>query len=266
MSAKVISLHIYPIKSCAGIDMSELSIAKAGPEHDREWMIVDEDGKFLTQRTHPQMARIQPKVIENQLVIIVGEYQFQVSSSDYLQDYETVQVWSSQVRAQVCSNQELSQALSDHLQKKVRLVRYGDQSERESKKSGQGLGAQLRFSDKAPFLITNLASLHDLNQNLSQSVPMTRFRPNIVVEGPMAWSEDRWKSLEFDSFKIEVTQNCGRCPIVNIDQLSGVSPSKEVLAKLATFRKTGNSVDFGVVGVHRGLGTIKVGDSISFGN
>lgn len=263
MKARVVSLHIYPIKSCAAVNLNELSVLETGPAHDREWMIVDESGKFLTQRTHPQMALIQPRLDGDEIEISFSGLSFKLKNFDYSQDYETVQVWSSSVKALGLKNDKFVSALSDFMEQPVRLVRFGAESFRESKKSGVGLGAQVRFADRAPFLVTNLSSLQDLNAKLSQEIPITRFRSNIVLEGPTAWSEDHWKTLDNGSLQIEVTQNCGRCPIINIDPLTGVSPSKEVLAKLSTFRRKGNSVDFGVVGVHRGGGVLKVGEMMS---
>lgn len=262
MNLKIESLHIYPIKSCAGIDVQALQVTETGPEFDRAWMLVDQAGKFLTQRTHPMMALIKPKIVNSKLEIEIKDQHFQVAKIEGNHDYETVQVWSSEVQAHICKNKDLTEALSDLLKQPVRLAQWGAESNREAKKSGVGLGAQVRFSDKTAFLLATQESLADLNQKLELQVPMSRFRPNVVLSGSRAWAEDQWKLLEVGPLRIEVTQNCGRCPIVNIDQKTGVSPSKEVLQKLTQFRRTENSVDFGVVGVHRSLGELKVGDLV----
>lgn len=265
---KIVSLHIYPIKGCRAIDLKEIEVLEAGPAHDRQWMLVDETGKFMSQRTHPQMAVIRPQLQGEKLFIEVAGQTFEVNagadSAGPLEKYESVQVWSAEVQAQVSNNQELAKALNEHMKQSVRLVRFGDQSRREAKKSGLSYGVQTRFTDRTPFLLTTLGSLKDLNSRLENEIPMSRFRPNIVLDESMAWVEDAWESGMVGSLKMEITQGCGRCNVINIDQETGLSPSKEVLAKLAQFRKKGTNVYFGVMGIHRSLGKIKVGDSVQF--
>ena len=259
-SARIVSLHIYPIKSCQGIDVPELQIQEFGPQWDREWMIVDEKGQFLTQRTVPKLAQIETAITADELHVGVGEDRFKIALDDYSESVQSVKVWSSELMAHRETDEKVHAALSDFLGRTVSLVRYGPLSHREATRKGEGLGAAVRFSDKTAVLVTNTLSLADLNVRLSVPIPMGRFRPNVVVEGELAWQEDQWKFLRAGSVELEVSQACGRCPMITIDQKLGVSPSKEPLTKLSEFRRRGNAIEFGVVVLQRGLGSVVVGD------
>ncbi len=270
---KVESLHIYPIKSCAEIQLQEIEVGLAGPLQDREWMIVDAEGKFLTQRSHSQLAVIQPRLLSDTLEITIQNKTFELplieDENPFEQVQVQVQVWSSKLKAQTHSNKDLATALNEHLKQPVKLVRYGSKSLRKASKSGSaGLSVQTRFTDRAPLLIVNLSSLQDLNTRLSSEkpteksseIPSARFRPNVVLSGSPAWSEDHWDHLQIGEILVEISQSCGRCPIVNIDPKTGITQPKEVLRKLSEFRRRGSSINFGVLGLHRNLGKIKVGD------
>jgi len=54
--ATISDLYIYPIKSLGGIPVSEARLTDRGLEHDRRWMLIDENNRFLTQRENPEMA------------------------------------------------------------------------------------------------------------------------------------------------------------------------------------------------------------------
>ena len=65
LGARVIAvtgLNTYPIKSCAGVRLTEARITPRGLQHDRDYMIVDDDGSFLSQRQIPEMALIVPTI------------------------------------------------------------------------------------------------------------------------------------------------------------------------------------------------------------
>lgn len=264
---QVESLFYYPIKSCAAVSTDHLIVDEFGIQWDRQFLIVDENGKFLTQRTHPQMALIQPSLNNGALTISFGgrsfQAQFPASSlqkpapADLL-----VTVWKSQVQAVQNTDKELQKALSELLGLKVQLVSFCDESRRETMKSGVGVGAQVKFADSTSFMLTSTESLRDLNTHLDEQVPMSRFRPNIVLTGVSAWGEDQLRLFKVGQVSLEVIEKCGRCGIVNVDQALGKSTSKEVLQKLSGFRKHGNSIDFGVRAVHRSHGLIRQGDLV----
>lgn len=264
---KVESLFYYPIKSCGAVEANQLVVDQFGVKFDRQFLIVDENAKFITQRTHPKMALIQPSVKDGNLTVGFGgslfQAQFPGGNIQTLGPTDVaVTVWKSEVQAVKNQNQDLQAALSEFLGLKVQLVSFTDQSQRETTKSGVGVGAQVKFADSTSFMLTSLESLEDLNSHLDDEVPMSRFRPNIVLSGVPAWGEDQLRQIKVGEVDLEVIENCGRCGIVNVDQALGRATSKEVLQKLSGFRKHGNSIDFGVRAVHRGTGQIRQGDLV----
>ena len=119
------------------------------------------------------------------------------------------------------------------------------------------------FADAYPLLLTSRASLDDLNRRLRTPVPMDRFRPNVVIDGPPAWNEDTWASLRIGDVLLEVAKPCARCVVVNTDQTTGAR-DPEPLKELAKFRLApGQGAMFGVNANHDGPGTLRVGDPVT---
>ncbi len=70
----VSGLYIYPVKSLGGFSITEAKVTTTGFEHDRRWMLVDKDGKFMTQRTFPAMALLQTAIVPEGLYISHKHY------------------------------------------------------------------------------------------------------------------------------------------------------------------------------------------------
>lgn len=250
MSAKtsygIQSLHLYPIKSARGVDVTEMEISELGPRWDREWMVVDENGRFQTQRATPQMAQIETHIQGEHLRVRVLNSDFSVPLT--LQTAATrrpVQVWTDEVVADDVLMPGLNEALSDLLQMKCRLVRYGAASRRAVTK-GPPTTAQFRFADRANFLITTTASLEDLNARLTNPIAMERFRPNIVLKTERPWIEDDWKFLIVEGLRLQFAGGCGRCQIITQDPRTGDLVSREPLLKLGEFRRRDRAIEFGM--------------------
>jgi len=272
---RIESLWIYPIKSCGALAQNQLLVDQEGPLWDRKWMIVDESGQFITQRTHPQMALIQPILEKGQLIVEINGEQFPAAAplKDSLrlpQELMKVQVWKSSLQAALVQNAELTQALSDWLGKKVFLVEYGKNSQRKVTLKGEELKNSVRFADGFPWLLGNLESLSELNRGLAEqgtaAIPMNRFRPNIVVSGLAAYEEDRLQSFNVRGIRFQNLKGCARCPITTIDQTNGIKTGHEPLVYLAAHRKFNGQVYFGSNLVSEGEGFIKVGDLLEQAN
>lgn len=263
------SLSIYPIKSCGVLSPDQVFVDQEGPRYDRKWMIVDENGIFLTQRTHPKMALIQPSLADGKLMIRINGELFEGHSEGVSREaprVQTVEVWKSKVQANLIENEALTEALSTWLAKRVKLVEYGYSSIRKVSLKGQELNNSVRFSDGFPWLLANKESLHELNRGLVKTgapeIPMNRFRPNIVVRGLSSYQEDHLASFKVKGIQFKNLQACSRCPIVTIDQLSGEKAGHEPLAYLASHRKTNGQVHFGAHLVSDGEGSLRVGDEL----
>ncbi|MFN8527177.1 MAG: MOSC N-terminal beta barrel domain-containing protein [Anaerolineae bacterium] len=270
----VTALYTYPIKSCGGLPHAEMALDARGFLHDRQWMIVsdaDKDrGHFLTQREYPRMALIHPCVEADQLTLRApGMPEIAVPlAQDHPADM-TVVVWKDTLQA-VDEGDAIAQWFSAYLGAAVRLVRFADEIVRAVSMKHTDQPSQTGFSDGYPLLLANESSLADLNDRLAArgkpAVPMTRFRPNIVIQGVDAWAEDTWKWVEIGGVRCEVAKPCARCAITTVDPLSGEATIKgEPLATLETFRRGTGSVSgvlFGQNVIHRALGTLRVGDRV----
>lgn len=275
MSATVSSLHVYPIKGCRGIDLLSAVVEPRGFRHDRRWMLVHADtGGFLSQRSHPQMARIDVQV--GTVGTMTVGYDDMAFTLPFAPDRELtrreVSVWSFTGDALDCGN-EAATFFSDALQIPVRLTRVPEDFSRRVKSEyavtpDDGTG----FSDGFPILLATEPSLVDLNTRLATPIPMNRFRPNIVVSGDFpAWAEHDLQGVQFgEGAMFHSVKPCDRCSVTTIDQKSGAKTGAEPLATLAKFRRdpqTGK-VYFGVnliPGRDSISRTIAVGDSLTFG-
>jgi uncharacterized protein YcbX len=258
IDVKITSLNIYPIKSCAGIQVEQLEIQKYGPRFDRQWLIVDKNGKFITQRQYPKLACIKTRIQNSCLQINVENINFDfLSDEDFILQNNSsmsVEVWGNQIKAYL-EDQKVSQCISDFLGTESFLVRFAADSERFKMDAG------LKFADGFPLLLVNQKSLDELNTKLVDKISIDRFRGNIVVDLNPGFSEDNWKFLKTDSGLIfENVKACARCVMITVDQKIGVAISKEPLVKLSEFRRQGNGIMFGINMIHKNQGIIKQDD------
>jgi len=187
-TATVTDLFIYPVKSTRGIARERVRIAATGFEWDRQWMIVDQSARFLTQRTHPHMARIVPQVSEGDLTLRHPELADLRVPCEQGGEALTVRIWDD-VCVGVGQGSEADTWLTHALGEPVRLVRSQPQMRAANAQYASPTPAPIGFPDGYPVLVCNLASLADLNTRLPQPMPMERFRPNVVLEGLPAWCE-----------------------------------------------------------------------------
>jgi uncharacterized protein YcbX len=231
--ATISQINVYPIKSCAGIGLDEARMFAHGLEYDRHWMLVDTSGRFVTQRTMPRMALIEPEFAGGELVVRApGQAPFRTPlDAAVLSDAERIEVtvWRSTLNALDVGG-EAAQWFSAFLGAPLRLVRFDPAAQRIANRDRTGdTIAPLRFADGYPLLVIGQASLDDLNARLAKkgvdAVPMNRFRPNLVLSGIEAYEEDYIDTLRIEAaagpIGLRFVKPCTRCPIPTIDQLSG---------------------------------------------
>jgi uncharacterized protein len=224
-------------------------------------MLVDAHGVFLSQRKHPMMCLIRVSmdkgfltVSYNGMIDLVVEPQME---SHNIQ----VNIWDDAVVATDMGDAP-SLWFSKVLGSTVRLVTIGSHFSRNVKIADDVYSSKMHFGDSCPILVTTKASLDDLNSRLSESIPMNRFRPNVVIDGAHAYDEDLWKYIRIGDQLFQYGKKCGRCTVTTIDQMTGIS-GIEPLKTLSTYRKDGNSVCFGAYYLPVTKGSINVGDTIS---
>ncbi len=271
----VTGLYTYPIKSCGGISHDAVALMNRGFQYDRQWMVVRDDepraGMFVTQREIPKMALIRTRIDAECLHISAPDMpDTSVSLRQERAADRDVIIWKDTVRA-VSESDGLAQWFSDFLGTPLRLVRFDDAITRPVSMKFTDQPSQTGFADGYPLLIANESSLHDLNRRLeargTTSIPMNRFRPNIVVSGARAWAEDDWTWISINGIRFEVPKPCARCPITTVDQATGIIPVKgEPLATLETFRRGSGAVTgviFGQNVIHRGMGVVHLNEIVS---
>ncbi|HLP35797.1 MOSC domain-containing protein [Lacibacter sp.] len=256
-------LYVYPIKSLGGIELSSARLTDRGIEHDRRWMLVDEDNRFLTQREFPQMALLRTAIHANELTVYEkGNEVDKIRVNLYPAGNGTVNV---QVWDDVCEALQMGDAanqwFSEKLKRVCKLVYMPDASKRKVD-TDYALNNEITgFSDAFPLLMIGQASLDDLNSRLEIPVPMNRFRPNIVFTGGAAFEEDTMKHFQINGIDLYAVKPCARCAITTTDQKTGAT-AKEPLKTLASYRTGNNKVYFGQNILYKQQGTITVGDEL----
>jgi uncharacterized protein YcbX len=221
-------------------------------------MLVDREGRFLTQRELPRMALISPRLQTQGMVLQApGIDDLSVRQPPEEAERVEVAVWSD--RCSVQRADPLADAwLSDYLGLFCRLVYMPDESVRPVDPRYAKPQDRTAFSDGFPLLLISQASLDDLNSRLSEPLPMLRFRPNLVVEGCDPYAEDGWRNIRIGELTLRVVKPCSRCKVTTVDPYTGESGS-EPLKTLADYRRRGNKVYFGQNLIHDGPGDLALG-------
>jgi uncharacterized protein YcbX len=264
----VSALNVYPVKGLKGIALTEARCTARGIEHDRRFMLVDPGGMFFTQREHPRMATVWTQIHDGQLSLAAPDAgEVLVPLHPEGGSRRRVQVWRSTCDA-ITVSREADEMLSNYLGLDCTLVFMPDASTRYSNPEFGGEGKLVGFADGYAYLLTNEASLADLNAKLlakdHPAVPMNRFRPNIVVAGSTAFAEDSWSDLAMGNAVLRTAKPCGRCQVTTTDQTTGVVRGPEPLATLATYRESEFGIRFGMNLVTVREGTIRAGDAVEF--
>lgn len=261
---QVSQLFYYPVKSLGAVAATDIQITSWGPHRDRRMMLVDQSGKFVTQRQCNDMALFRTLDDGQTLLFEKGAATFELTwptleTSE--QAEKTVQVWNDEVLANLVS-QAASDWFSDQLKKEVSLVYMPESTERQVDLEYAQAGDKTGFSDGFPFLITTEASLEFLQKELPFDLSINRFRPNIVVSGSTPFAEDEWKRIVINGIEFDVVKPCSRCVIPSLNPETA-ERQPEVMKVLVKHRKQGNKVYFGQNLIHRGQGKIAVGDQVT---
>ncbi|MEP6749303.1 MAG: MOSC N-terminal beta barrel domain-containing protein [Bacteroidota bacterium] len=259
----VSELYIYPVKSLAGIAVRSAVVTSRGLQYDRRLMLVDQDNVFLTQREHPAMALLQPILKDDGIYI---HHKKNTIPSLFIPHQPTIDetilvtIWDDSCEGQLY-DAAINEWFSLALGMPCKLVYMPETSNREVDKRYARNQEITSFADGYPMLIIGQSSLDDLNTRLSESIPMNRFRPNIVFTGGTAFLEDQMRSFTINGIDFSGVKPCARCIMPTIDQ-DTLSQSKEPLKTLTTYRLKDNKILFGQNLLHQGNGTINIGNTI----
>ncbi len=268
-TARLASIHVYPMKACRGVDVAQARVEPWGLAGDRRWLLVEPTGRFISQREEPTLALVTVRYAGGCGTITVsaaGHPPVSVvpPSEAHGTEMLRVTVWGDEVRTAAAGGQA-DAWFSCYLGLPVRLVYLDDPTRRAVDPDYGAAGDVVSFADGYPLLLTSTSSLDALGDWLVESgeepVPMTRFRPSVVVAGVGPWAEDGWRRVRIGGVSFRVAKPCGRCVVTTIDQATA-ERGREPLMMLGRRRRFGQALVFGQNLIPDTLGRIQVGDPV----
>jgi len=263
--ARVVELTYYPVKGCAGASVSDAVLRHAGLTHDRSFMIIAEDGAFRSQRHSPRLAVIRPEVSPGgeQLTLRAPGAGVVSVDVDLAAPRRDVDLFGAPYQG-IDQGDQVAGWLSDVLGAPRRLVRVPPAHNRVT--DGETPGTS-DYADSCPVLVTSLSSLDLLNARIAERggepVPMSRFRPNIVIAGgEEPHIEDRARCIAIGGIELGYAKLALRCVVTTVDQESGAKTGPEPLRTLAGYRRAGEGVAFGAKFAVMRPGKLAVGDEV----
>ncbi|QSP94073.1 MOSC domain-containing protein [Marinobacter salinisoli] len=258
------ALWIYPVKSLAGIEVEAFELDEFGPRGDRRWMLVDDAGCFVSQRDHPELARITTALEGREVVVDIphqGAFRLEAMGESV-----AVEVWGDSVSA-VMGGEPANNAVSKFCNRSLRFVFMPAESFRQIDPDYVSEHRRVGFADGYPLLIANQASLDELNDRLGAPAEIRQFRPNVVVSGAEPWAEDNWRRVSIGTTEFRLVKPCSRCVMTTVDPDAGVKAADgQPLKTLAGYRRKADGVIFGMNAIHLSHGLVRVGDAVSVTN
>ncbi|MBW4889313.1 MOSC domain-containing protein [Mucilaginibacter sp. HMF5004] len=261
---QVSELFVYPIKSLGGIGLRSARVTDRGLEHDRRWMLVDSNNRFLSQREFSQMALLRTAITTEGIAVRHINYPEEGIVIPFIPQIDEAgefTVWDDTVRGRYVSH-EADVWFSDMLGTICRLVYMPDETMRETGRQEPSATNITSLSDAYPFLLLGEATLGHLNEQLDTAVPVNRFRANIIFSGGQPHDEDTMAHIKIGDIDFYGVKLCARCNVITIDQ-DTTHQSKEPTRTLARYRALNNKIYFGQNLLHTGEGSISVGDKIT---
>jgi hypothetical protein len=260
---RVSQLFIYPIKSLKGISVPAIKLTPTGFEMDRLMMLVDAQGRFVSQREFPALCKFEVhlNIKKQSLLVKHREHEIHVPLRPSTNSIKAaVTVWEDTVEA-VVADSFINQWFTNQLATEVRLVYMPNANSRKAILPNTQKEVPVSFADTFPILLVGEASLKLLQSKINMQIEMERFRPNLTFTGGEPHAEDLWKSMVINKLEFAIVKPCARCNVVTLNPLSGIH-TEEPLKTLALYRKVGNKVLFGQNIIAKEMGYIQVGDSI----
>lgn len=261
----VSQLYIYPIKSLGGIAVNAVNITDRGFEYDRRWMLIDNNNRFLSQREISEMALLQVEMLQHGLKVYhkkeVSNF-IEIPFGLTIPGTITVDIWETLCEALLVSP-DADKWFSAVLNFPCRLVYMPDSTKRQiDKRYAISVEDITSFADGYPILMISEASLQDLNNKTEESIPVERFRPNMVFSGGYPFIEDTMKEFAINECKFFGVKPSARCVITTINPHTG-QKGKEPLKALSAYRRKESRVYFGENVIAASAGRISISDPIT---
>ncbi len=261
---QVSSIHTYPVKGCRRIDHESAVVEPWGLENDRRWLITDPDGRAVTQREEATLALLRAMPGPHGLTLSFHGRESLLVPTMKGEATAIADIFGTKVEATPAGD-EASAWLSEALNRNVRLVWLDDPLRRELDPRYGRPGETVSFADGFPLLLANTASLRRLNEWIGdpQPLPMTRFRPNIVMDSDIPFVEDTWTghSIHIGELEFRVAKPCARCVVTTTDQETA-QRGREPLRTLGKYRNVDQKLLFATNLVPVTTGVVRVGDEV----
>ena len=233
-----------------------------GLQDDRRMMVVTDEGECLTQREHPRLALVTPKLNDGALTLSAPNFDSIQIAIQKTGTAQPVNIWKSKGVQAIDQGDEAARWFSDWLGVSVRLVHIADGYKRRINEEYEiNPDDHTGFADEYPILLISEESLQDLNSRLDQPVPMNRFRPNIVVKGCDPFAEDTWNKIKIGSVELGIVKPCGRCVVTTIDKET-LEKNKEPLKTLEQYRRHELGAIFGQNVIPLNEGMLRLGMNV----
>lgn len=253
-------LYCYPVKSARGHALQTATTDRFGLAGDRRWLVIDQTGQFISQRSHSQLALLDVAPTDAGLRLGTGGDAIDVARPNADAPRVPSTVWGDTIDAQL-ADAAASDWLSRRFNAELRLVYCPDDAERAVDEAYAPPGRRVAFADGFPLLVVGQASLDALNARLTTPVPMDRFRPNLVVSGAEAHAEDRWKRIRIGDTEVNLVKPCSRCAIPSINQLTG-ERDPDINRVLASYRRRDGIIYFGMNALVPAGAQLRAGDPV----
>jgi uncharacterized protein len=263
------TIYRYPVKSCRRDEMQQAEVEPWGLTGDRRWMLVDDEGAVVTARECRSLLSVIP-VLDGTALRLYAPGRSSLTIKVPEGELAPVTVWSSQLDAMPAAP-EAHVWFSQVAGMSLRLVYLDDPLRRRLNPQFSEAGDRVSFADGYPLLLASEASLACLNRWIAEGtrasdgpLPMTRFRPNVVVGGAAPWAEDGWRRLRIGDVTFRAVKGCDRCVMTMIDPET-LTTTKEPIATLARYRRWDGATWFGMNLIPDGAtagATIRVGGPV----
>lgn len=257
--ANLSSIHIYPVKSGAGIALSNANVERQGLSFDRRFMLADKDGKMLTARRFHQLLQLKSALTPQGLVLSFLDQHLTLNYQDFERKPVTCQVWGDSFEA-LSTHEAANKWVSQIVGQAAQLLYTGEQSARIREK----IATNVSFADGYPLLLIGQGSLDLLNQKSPETHQMAQFRPNLVIDGIAPFAEDGWKRIRIGEVEFELAKPCIRCVLTTVNpQTSMKSERNEPIRTLLDFRADAEAnIYFGQNLIAKNEGVIYAGDKV----
>jgi uncharacterized protein len=258
VTGQVLDIRIYPLKSGGGIRLDSAQVSLSGLRGDRDWAIVDADGRNPWLGEYPRSLAIRAEATEDgDLVLRANGWPDMVARQG--ECGPLVALDFPGLSHALAGPAAASGWVSDVMGADLRLVRLPPGVTRPiSPEHGGRPGEVTSFAWDAPVHLVTSESLRQLEEWIAETakedgtdpdrvVPLNvaRFRPNLVTEGFPAFAEDDWDRVRIGEIDFRVTERCDRCALTLYDPAT-VAKAKEPIRTLARRRSWRGKTWFGI--------------------